>query len=334
VRAALVRLPGSSMSAAASPTAAGIDFPSLTIPWTSQVNVTSVQIPITQIRLVRAGGSFDDPQLYECPAPTAAGCLVELNGPALQNLLGTAPVATKVGTYDRVAIGYCKEPVITGYRLFATATAIIGGTTYYTRTTGTLGTTGPAEPVFIDFTGCASEYPISPPLVIADSLVAILELRLYFDMFNIATAVLPSPQADNIFVGGPCTARPVPGTPFVCVSSAVPVAVVGTIPPVIEYYRVNNTATIGLVFDATTDLWYGGYVRRFMVEDQPWNLSIGEAFFASMTSTGGGTYRLVQTGSTFGSIGTVFPAWQRATHTGTMTRVGGSTAPYSAVRLP
>jgi hypothetical protein len=320
------------MSAVASPTAGGIDFPSVTIPWTSQVNVTSVQIPITEIRLIPVSG--DAPGLYVCPAPTAEGCLVELNGPALQNLLGTAPVAVNVGTYDRVAIQYCKEPVITGYRLFATGTAIIGGATYYTRTTGTLGTTGPAEPVFIDFTGCTSEYPISPPLVIADSLVAILELRLYFDMFNIATAVLPSPQADNIFVGGPCTARPVPGTPFVCVSSAVPIAVVGTTPPVIEHYRVNDGATIGLVFDAGTDLWYGGYVRRFMVEDQPWNLTLGEAFFASLTSNGDGTYRLVQTGSTFGSIGTVFSAWRRATHAGTITYVGGSTAPYSAVRLP
>ncbi len=331
MRAALVRLPGGSLSAPASPTVAGMDFPSITIPWTSEVNVSSVRMPIAEINLVPTSGEFV--RLYNCPGPTAAECLVELNGPALQNLLGTAPVATKVGTYDRVAIGYCKEPVITGYRLFATATAIIGGTTYYTRTTGTLGSTGPAEPVFIDFTGCTSEYPISPPLVITDSLVATLELRLYFDMFNIATAVLPSPQANNIFVGGPCTARPVAGTPFVCVSSAVPVAVVGTTPPVIEHYRVDVGATFGLVFDATTDLWYGGYVRRFMVEDQPWNLTIGEAFFSSLTSNGDGTYRLVQSGSTFGSIGAVFPAWRRATHTGTFTR-GGSTAPYSAVRLP
>lgn len=323
------------MSAAASPTAAGIDFPSITIPWTSQVNVTSVQIPITQIRLVRVGGSFDDPQLYACPAPTAAGCLVELNGPALQNLLGTAPVAVKVGTYDRVAIDYCKEGASSEYRLFATATAIIGGATYYTRAAGTLGTTGPAEPVFIDHTGCTSEYPISPPLVIADSLVAILELRLYFDMFNIATAVLPSPQANLIFVGGPCTARPVPSTPFVCVSSAVPVAVVGTTPPVREYYRVNGGVTFGLVFDATTDLWYGGYLRRFMVEDQPWTLNIGaDGFFASLTSNGDGSYRLAQNGSTAGSIGSVFSPWRRATHGGTVTYVGGSTAPYSAVRLP
>ncbi|MEK7379998.1 MAG: hypothetical protein AAB075_03185, partial [Gemmatimonadota bacterium] len=89
VRAALVRLPGGSLSAAASPAATGTDFPSITIPWTSQVNVSSVRIPVTEIRLVPASGDFV--RLYNCPGPTAAECLVELNGPALQNLLGTAP---------------------------------------------------------------------------------------------------------------------------------------------------------------------------------------------------------------------------------------------------
>jgi hypothetical protein len=258
---------------------------------------------------------------------------VELNGAALQDLLGTAPVAVPAGTYNEVQVLIC-APGETGYRSQVTGTASIGGATYYTRTTGTLATTGPAEPVAIDYNGCAFGSPISPPLVITDTLTATTVVRLYFDILDIASAVLPSPQTNRLWVVGTCSAVTLGAAPFLCMAYPNVIAVVGTTPPRIEHYRVNDGATIGLVFDATSDLYYGGYFRRYVIEDQPWSPGFApDGDVGSLTRNSDGTYRLQQHAYTSGQPGALFPGWQRATHTGTFNNGGGSLA-YSAVRLP
>ncbi len=311
--------------------------PPLSIPWTTQVSVSSVRSPITTISLVIAGASGTGSyiSLYTCPAASASGCLVELNGPELQNLLGTSPVTVPLGTYDRINVDACTASDLSGRRVFMTGSAVIHGTTYYTKTIGALGTAGPAEPVAIDYTGCTVSYPISPPLLITDTLTATTDVRLYFDIFEIATAVLPSPQASNIFVGGPCTPRPTESTPFVCLAYPDPVPVVGIVPPVTERYHVNDGVTIGLVFDASTDLFYGGYNRRLLIEDQLWDPGVApDPPIHFFTRNGDGTYRLELVGGTATAPGPVFPAWQRASHSGTIVFSDGSSHSYSAVRLP
>jgi hypothetical protein len=272
--------------------------------------------------------------LYECGAASGAGCLVELNGPALQDLLGTDPVAVSVGTYNRVDITYCTSGE-TGFRAFVTGTTSIGGTTYYTRTAGVLGTTSPAEPVAIDHQGCGNTYPISPPLVIADSTTATTVLRLYFDILNLASTALPSSLTNPLWVPGGCTpVSPRGSAAFLWVASPEVIGVVGTTPPAIERYRVNDGGIIGLVFDASSDLFYGGYLRRYVVENQSWNPGFTpDGGVKSLTSNGDGSYRLEQSNFTSGAAGALFPAWRRTTHTGTITYESRSN-PYSAVRLP
>lgn len=332
VRAELVRLPGASAVGtprhSASPDRAG----STTIPWTSQVSISSVRTPVVSVRMRRTDGTGTS--LYDCAASSGAGCLVELNSPALQDLLGTDPVAVPVGTYNKVDLLYCATGE-TGYRAFVTGTAVIGGTTYYTRAAGVLGTTGPAEAVAIDHQGCGDTYPISPPLVIADSTTATTVLRLYFDILNLASAALPSPLATPLWIPGGCTPVSPPGSAaFLCVAYPEVIGVLGTTPPAIERYRVNNGGTVGLVFDAVSDAYYGGYLRRYVVENEAWNPGFApDGGIKSLTSNGDGSYRLEQAASATGAAGALFPAWRRATHTGTIT-YEGRTTPYSAVRLP
>jgi hypothetical protein len=89
-----------------------------------------------------------------------------------------------------------------------------------------------------------------------------------------------------------------------------------------------------LVFDAGSDSWYGGYFRRYIVEDQLWNPGFTpDGSISSFTRNAGGSYRLEQHPYSSGEPAALFPLWQRASHTGTLTSTGRS-FPYSAVRLP
>jgi len=331
VQAELVRLPGGSTLGAISPTATSIAKVPGTIPWTNRVTLSSVRAPITMIRLVSTSGS--QALVYTCPGATAEECLVELNGPALQDVLGTDPKAVPVGTYNQVDVIYCSGA--TGRAAHATGTAIIGGTTYYTRTVGNLGTAGPAEPVTIDYAGCASRFAISPPLVIEDSTTATTVLRLYFDILDIASAALASLQTSSRLVASGCTAVSPPGSaPFLCLADHEVVAAVGTTPPRIEHYRVNDGATLGLAFDASSDAFLGGYFRRYYAEDQLWNPGFApDGNIASLTSNGDGSYVLDQGPDARGQPRALFPAWRRAAHGGTFI-LGGRATSYSAVRLP
>lgn len=332
VRAELVRLPGASITATTAGPAATSRAGAAVIPWTSQVSLSSVRTPIVSVHLRRPDGTGTS--VYDCGASSGAGCLVELNSPALQDLLGTEPVSVPVGTYDQVDLLYCTTGE-TGYRAFVTGTASIGGTAYYTRTAGVLGTTSPAEPVAIDHQGCGDSYPISPPLVIADSSAATTLLRLYFDILNLASAALPSPLTNSLWIPGGCAPASPPGSaPFLCAAYPAVIGVVGTTPPSIERYRVNDGGTIGLVFDAGSDGYYGGYLRRYVVEDQSWNPGFTpDGGIRSLTSNGDGSYRMEQGAFTSGAAGALFPAWRRATHSGTIS-YESRTTPYSAVRLP
>ena len=297
-------------------------------PWTSNVTLTSVRTPITAISI---HGPSVSTGLYECRAATSAACLVELNGPALESLLPTGPEDVVLGTYDEVSVSYC-VPGETGFASQLTGTATISGTTYYTRSAGNqLGLTGPAQPVNISIHGCGSRFAIVPPLVVTDTLTTVL-LRLYFDMRDVAWAArsdaTTDPMASWPFCSGPSSVG------FLCASYTTIFAVPGAVVPTVERYRVNTNVIIGLLFDAT-DRFAGAYNRRYYIEDAPYEPGIhGEGFYDIWTSSGPGTYRLA---SSHG--GNDFPAFQRASHSGTVSvLVGGATPiitiPYTAVRLP
>lgn len=322
IRAELMRLPDAAPLSSADPASR------LDPPWTSSVTLTSVLSPIGEISIHGPGTST---LLYQCPAATSAGCRIELNGPALESLLPTTAVDVQPGTYNEIHVGYCRSGE-TAYSAQLTGTAVLGGTTYYTRAAGNqLGTTGPAQPVNVSFTGCGSNYPIVPPLVVTDTLATVL-LRLYFDIRDLAFMALNS-QYTNHLLGLPGCSSP-SATGFICAAYTSIFAVPGTALPTVERYRVNTTVTIGLVFDAM-DRFVGGYNRRYYIEDAGYEPGVnGDGHYDVMTSSGPGTYRLT---SSHG--GNDFPAFQRASHSGMVSvLVGGPTPiitlPYTAVRLP
>jgi hypothetical protein len=256
-------------------------------------------------------------------------CRIELNGPALHSLLPTTAVRTQPGTYDQIVIGYCGSSE-TGWSALLTGTTTLAGTTYYTRTTGNqLGTSGPAQPVSVSFNGCASPYPIVPPLVIADTTATIL-VRLYFDLRDLAYAALNDAMTNQLLLGTGCSGPSTTG--FLCAAYTTIFAVPGTAVPAVERYRVNDNVTIGLVFEATADRFVGGYTRRYYIEDAGYSPGFNpDGHYDVFTPSGPGTYLLTQS---YGSEVNVFPAFERATHTGTMTSNTGMSITYTAVRLP
>jgi hypothetical protein len=322
IRAELMRLPDAAPLSSAGPASR------LDPPWTSSVTLTSVRSPITEISIHGSGTST---LLFECTAATSAGCRIELNGPALESLLPTTAVDVQPGTYDEIHVGYCR-PGESAYTAQLTASAVLGGTTYYTRAAGNqLGTTGPAQPVNVSFTGCGSNYPILPPLVVTDTLATVL-LRLYFDIRDLAFMALNNQYTNHLIALPGCSSPSATG--FICAAYTSIFAVPGTALPTVERYRVNTTVTIGLVFDAG-DRFVGGYNRRYYIEDAPYEPGInGDGHYDQFTPSGPGTWRLVSGGG-----GNDFPAFQRASHSGTVSvLVGGPTPiitiPYTALRLP
>jgi hypothetical protein len=295
-------------------------------PWSSLLNITSLRGPITQID-VRSPGQVIT--AYLCPGSRSDDCLVELNGPALQDLLSTAAVTVFPGVYDTVSVIYCGIGE-TGYHSYLTGDVSIGGTQYFTRATGNLGTTGPAEPVALDYAGCVQAYAISPPLVVTDTVSIPILLRLYFDIRDLGYASLGDPATNVLYGHSGCTPVVTLGvTPFVCAAYPSVSAVEGTVPPVVERYRVNGGATIGLMFEAGTDRFVGGYFRRYAVEDQAWNpLFFPDSFVESLILNPDGSYELRQVG------GAIFPAFRRADHSGTAIGEHGLSFGYTAVRLP
>ncbi|MFN0178930.1 MAG: hypothetical protein ACKVZ0_09020 [Gemmatimonadales bacterium] len=274
--------------------------------------------------------------VYDCPGPLADDCLVDLNGPALQNLLNTAPIVVAPGTYDRITIAYCRTEV--SYRAYLAGSVSIGGTTYFTKAPGDLRTVGPADPVSLPYQGCQTEYPVSPPLVVPDTVTIPIVLRMYFDIRDIGYAALGDPTTNRVHGFGCSPVVTLGVTPFACAAYPGVAAVEGTVPPVVERYRVNGGATIGLLFDPSTGGFAGGYFRRYLTEDQLWDPGFGpDSFVLSFTDNGGGSYTLRQAGGGPGGSGpggAVFPAFQRSTHSGTATNGEGASFGYTAVRLP
>lgn len=327
IRAELMRLPESSPLTFVQPAALAIP------PWTSNVTLTSVRAPITEISISRAPGAGPAIVVYDCPGSTASACLVELNGPALESLVPAGPVDVEPGTYEQIVVSYCL-PGASGWTAQIMGTAVLGGTTYYTRSAGNqLSTTGPAQPVNVSFDGCGLISPIVPPLVITDVADATILLRLYFDMRDLAWAALNHASTNQLLLGPGCSG--VSTTGFICAAYTTVFAVPGPTVPVVERYRVNTNATFGLVFEPGTDRFVGGYVRRYYVEDAGFAPGFGpDGHFDILTPGGPGTYRLAQSHAPRLDL----PLFERASHSGTLSvDVGNPTplvVPYSAVRLP
>ena len=342
IRPELIRLAGSAaVNVGAAPSRSALSPQANTYTWSSAVALASFRSPIRAIVLRGADRSLE---VYSCAADSNDGCLVDLAGPALQDLLAARAVTVRAGTYDRVEIYTCKQEG--QYHTYVTGSVTLGGVAYQTKTTGVLDTAGAAEPVRVGYTGCARSYPLPTPVVVTDTAGAPIAFRLYFDIRDVAWASLGGLETAAGWIPGGC-AGPRPGdpatggtpAPFLCTGYPDVAGVVDSLPPVLERYRINDGATIGLLFLASSGQFVGGFSRRFFQEGAAANPRFNaDTPVDEWVDNGDGTYRL----STYGGFGpggvpvdhyVVMPAFRRAGHSGSATARDAEPFDYTAVRL-
>jgi hypothetical protein len=346
VRAQLLRAEVKVSAAAKSAAAAAVPESDPDLHWSSAVNITSLKVPVKQISLHNA--AFDhEADIYLCSGSSEA-CQVEMAGTAFQDALNASPMTVEMGQYDYVFVKTCEDSE-GEYRTAITGTVTLDGQLWKTKTTGVLGTDGSAEPLSITANGCGRTYALPHPLRITDSLGAQVDFKLYFDIQDLAYAALGSSKTARAWTPGNCAGdRPAEGTdaaspPFVCIGYPDVSGIIDAAPAVLERYRLNDAATMGLFFTAGDDLPIGGYFRQFFTE----GVRADPGFEAVMpvrdlVKNSDGTVLV----SSFGDNGnaydpahSVFKAehFRRATHSGTFSSTSpfylGSAIPYSAERL-
>jgi hypothetical protein len=330
VRAELVR-----MEPAASPvmgiTLAASRAPGAAPHWSSDVQIQSLRVPISRIWLVGSGNN--NPTIYSCPGSSDDACLVELNGPALEDVLKGTVTNIPAGTYTALHLNNCSARDAEDYDALLSGSVTLDGTTYHSRTDGTMGESGPAQAARMPFHGCSREWPLGEPLVVNDTL-DVIPIRLYFDTRDIAFAMV-GPEAALAWGLSGCGGTVANVTiPRLCLGYPDVVASRGMQLPKVERYRVNESGTVGLYFDPVSDKPLGGYTRMSYGEGRPEKVhGTFQTPVKSITPTGGGVYHVEVYGSTLGIPG-VFPAFQRATHSGTYTDWRGDVWGYNAVRMP
>jgi len=304
--------------------------------WSSAVTLTSFKVPVFRISVSATNGQ--SVSLYSCDAQTNDGCLVELTGGALQDLITTHPVSVPQGTYDHVTIETCASSSYTGY---VTGTVSLNGTTYYTDQSGTLSTTGPATPLPLQYSGCGRYYTLPTPVAVIDTAGATIPFTMYFDIRDVAWAAVGGSDVSGAWLPGGCSGqRPTDAAPqaFICTGYPDVAGLPGAVPPTLERYRINGGATLGLFFTAGTDLPVGGFTRRYFTEGDPTTAGFSaDTPVDTLAKNGDGTLHIATFGG--GSSGSSLSApyfavqsFQRADHSGAFTAVGVP-GTYTAVRL-
>ncbi len=313
--------------------------------WSSGVAITSLKVPIKQISLHSA--AFDhEADLYICTGSNEA-CQVEMAGTALQDALNAAPRMVEMGQYDYVFVKTCEDSE-GRYQSAVTGSVTLDGRTWFTNTTSVLDTAGPAAPVAITSMGCGRTYALPHPLRITDSLGASVDFKLYFDIQELAYAAQGSRKTAQAWNPGNCTGdRPAeidgPSPPFLCIGYPEVSGIIDAAPAVLERYRVNGGATLGLFF-MTGDLPLGGYSRSFFTEGVLANPGFPSVMpLRDVRKNGDGTLYVDgfgPAGHAYDTDKSVFraAAFQRADHSGSFTTTSEATLEtgtqtYDAVRL-
>lgn len=313
--------------------------------WSSGVAITSLKVPIKQISLHNA--AFDhEADIYICSGSNDA-CQVEMAGTAFQDALNATSRRVEMGQYDYVFIKTCEDSE-GAYHTAVTGSVTLDGKTWYTNTASVLDTAGPAAPVSITSNGCGRTYALPHPLRITDTVGATVDFKLYFDIQDLAYAALGSRKTGQAWTPGNCTGdRPTDSAavspPFLCIGYPDVSGIIDAAPAVLERYRVNGGATVGLFFTAD-DLPIGGYTRNFFTE----GLRSDPGFPAIMAlrdvhKNSDGTLYVDGFGPpphAYDADKSVFraPSFQRANHSGTFTSTAEGTFEtgshdYDAVRL-
>jgi hypothetical protein len=295
----------------------------------STVTLQSFRIPVREISL-RGSADTSGTEIYRC---MSGDCLIDMTGPALSNLLVAASVRVSAGEYDYMRIRTC-EAGQEGYTVTARASAVIEGMTYSTRASGGMQAGGNAENVSLAFSGCDRLLALPQQVVVPQQAAAPIILRLYFDLDAIAWAAAGAP-GNWPAVGCSVPLAGVANSAYICAAYPDVGASVGGQPPVLERYRINDGATLGLYFLQGSGQPIGGYARYAFVGE----LSGDPGFVPGYPLQGLGAGPDGRLRISFGNepgIGIpsmVMAFFQRDSHQGQMLVHPGGWRSYQAVRL-
>lgn len=338
--------------------------------YSTDVTIKSLKYPIASIGLsdppvtngtvtATASGS-NSFNVYECTSTTVAGCMVDLTGTALQNLItSTVGVTAKIGTFTQINIGMCPGTTVAAETYFlVTAEVNINGVMHYTNATTGLSTTGPAaETKITNAGGCTSGSYLGSPLVIGASDVTVpdevtavssteggttttktpdggklkgnLDLRLYFDLAN---AVYGSGGSSNTASGVPsnnCFGSS-GTTPYICVNFPKIIGTLDSTTPTLVRMLMNSYTIYGFYFGSSA-IPFGAYQRVYynttFTGTMPDTL-LGPDF-AKVEKNADGTFKVRTLND---DRYYYFDTFQFATHTGTYNKSGTTTA-YTATKL-
>ena len=307
----------------------------------SDINIESLKVPIFDITL---SGSDRTGQIYTCKAGTNDGCLVELTGTALSNLIDADAVSIEEGTYDSVTIGTCRSD---GYEAKITASGQIPGSeeTYYTQAgesalSTSISNKGEAT---VYFSGCSRVYPLPSPITISEGDA--VSVKLYFDITDIAffgDGTNDSNSGKAVYAGGssyPYNPNSTPNTTFVGVNYLDVAGTIDTGSPSIKRFRITSTknqttvtqATVGFFYNSKNK-YFGGYTRSYYSSTS----TDGHNSFVTpvrvFENNGNDTYKVENYGESSTSSYVKFSAFEMSDHTGTCT-IQGSSATYSAEEI-
>lgn len=326
IEAAMLRMPGESYS----PTQQ-LSLTQSTYNWTSNVQISSLKIPIKSIALIN-GDTLTT--IYQC----ATDCQVELLSPALTNLLqDSASTTDATGTYTAVRL----SPGDSGnspWPTSITASFALNGVTYYTNSATTFSTTGPAEPITLTLAGAFSDSQLPQAITLGQESTT-LNLKLYFDILHLASAALAQEGLANGF----CTTDPQASVTLCLQRPTVVANITDTdtdTAPILEHYEINQAATASLYFHPDGNA-LGGNFRPLYLPNTPsdgknqdgihyWNS--GQVMAFSLNADGSYTLRNFADSLEEGS-GFATTTFTRADHTGTYTDDQGTTYSYSARKV-
>lgn len=338
--------------------------------YSSDVTITSLKYPIASIGLsdppVLSGSVTSTASgntnfnVYECTATTVAGCMVDLKGTALQNLIkSTVGVQAKMGSFTQINVSMCPGTTVAADTYFlVTGEVTISGVKYYTNTTSGLSATGPAQEVKVtNGGGCSSVSYLASALVIGESDVTVsddvtkassseggtttekkpdggklkgnIDLRLYFDLANAAygsggTSNAGAAKPSNNCFGASAQA------PYICVNFPKIIGTLDSTTPTITRMLINSYTIFGFYTGGST-VPFGAYQRVYY--NQTFTGTMPETLlgpdFTKAEKNADGTFKIrtMNDGRYF-----YFDTFKFETHTSTFNKTGTTTA-YTATKL-
>lgn len=303
--------------------------------FTSDVSITSMKIPLHRIYVQNDSG--DSQEAFTCTGE----CLVELVDDDLGDILTTIatnspnsdPDQTKELpplVFNRVYLNHCNDQSGPGnFSGTITAEADIGDETYYTKSDGTISTSGPAEEMSMELGPCQNTMNLGTDISIVQTGESEeAGLRFYFDTrASLYFAANQNSAVDDL--PGECSNDS--GQNVVCASQIGLVAAYSQTPPAIERYVVNDSFIFGLYFDGDSGDFIGGYNRPYYDENTTQSTSWA-GFIIEDFAQNESAYTLQVDGGQKFSASDFQRVDEDASFTGTATILGEQTS-YTATRL-